>query len=115
MRRLLSGILLTMAAGSVAAQTTDCERQVDGSVQCKTRANPTIQERQSDCEVGGMSALALGCTVGEIKRAKEIKAQREQIGALIVAGRCEEAKAIPLRAGDLDLAERVQKLCVAKP
>ena len=82
---------------------------------CQTTSAPTIQERQSDCEIGGMSALALGCTAGEIKRAKEIKAQRQQIGALVAEGRCEEAKAIPLKSGDFDLAERVQRLCTPRP
>lgn len=114
------GLLLVAAllvAPSVAlSQTTNCSRDVLGNMECVTKPPQSTTERARECETGGVGATILyGCSPAEIRFAKESKAIRERIGALIADGKCEDAKAIPLRVGDFDLAERVQKICVPKP
>jgi DUF917 family protein len=115
MRFLL--VVTALAAPVVAtAQTTNCSRDVLGNLECVTKPPQSSVERARECETGGVGATILyGCSPAEIRFAKESKTIREKIGALIADGKCEEAKAIPLRVGDFDLAERVQKICVPKP
>lgn len=93
------------------AQTTDCTQDpITGRVTCKTRA---AAEPDSDCSGGKLSALAAGCSLGAIERARANEKNRKTVGQLIADGKCGDARLYALRSGDLDLAERVTRLCAA--
>ena len=77
------------------------------------------RERNSQpgsCEGNRFAAIALrGCSAAEWKRDNEVPALRKAVGAAAAEGRCDEAKAMALKAGDFDLAERAASLCSVAP
>lgn len=102
---------------AISGQTTNCSRDVLGDVECVTKPPLSAEERAKICE-GATTFLmryATGCTANETKRAREATALKERVGGLLASGQCDAAKTEALKAGDFDLAERVQKLCAPKP
>lgn len=110
MKSLLVVIVALSAPALALAQTTDCLTDATGKMTCTTR--PKV-DRDKTCLRGGIAAVAAGCSAASIAQAKARDKERKTLGALIADGQCDQARNQALRSGDLELAERVTRLCAA--
>lgn len=102
------------------AQTTTCQNTVYGmpefGVTCRERPEPSAATATPK-RCGALDKL-VGFGDGDCA-ARAAAADRadlmKAVGSLAADGRCTEAQQSALRAGDLELAERIQRLCVAAP
>ena len=104
-------VIAALIPAAAAAQTTSCRKDATGAVICLQEQPRKAADIDGECVNGGLQALAEGCTLGQISRAKRNDTNRKAVGALIADSKCAEAKSYALRSGDLDLAERVLRLC----
>ena len=115
----------------ILAQTTNCYPNnpimPSAGMHCDTTpdASQLLQQNQpaaeggpdrapsslEECAIGGLRAMADGCTFTQIAKAKKNAANRSAVGNLIADGKCADARNYALRAGDLELAEHVSTLC----
>ena len=99
MRRLLAGVILLAVPAS--AQNTNCQL-FGSSVNCQTTQPP----KGIDWSLAQPPQAA---PVERDDRGQPNYARRA--GALVAAGRCDEAKDLALRMGDFQLARDVASVC----
>lgn len=58
-----------------------------------------------------IDAYYFGCSLARAAAAKRQRQEREQVGALMADGKCDDAAKVALRAADFDLAAKVRSLC----
>jgi len=124
MRALLVGALLLTAPTTVAflpatpasAQMTTCQGNYGGGMNCMTHGASTTVVKPAAAidptlDTSGCPAfqrIAESCQQWAIN--KRI-AKRKQIGALIVAGRCDDAFKAAMTEADFEFAKEVRALC----
>jgi hypothetical protein len=106
-RMLLAAIACVMALPALAQDRshTTCTRSGD-DLDCRTT---TQRQHQEDPYWSSYQAAR------ENSRRQEAEMLRQMVGRAIADGKCEKARALALRGGDLELAESAQRLCRPAP
>jgi len=95
-RAMIGGFVAFCTAHGAVAQT-----------QCYPN-NPMMPATGSTCYSAGGGGKPFWVVLADRERKKTV-------GRLIADGKCEDARQVALKAGDLDLAARVIQLCVPAP
>jgi len=103
-------VLAALSASPAMAQTATCYR-LGNVTSCGLRDgvsgdNPAQQRYSSFNEVERLRDKN-----EERDEARKEQGLREEVGALVADGKCEEAKKAALRAGDFELADRAAAAC----
>lgn len=117
---LLSMTFFVAGPASGQTTTTKCAPVYGGSVSCTSTATPSLAELFSEsararAATDAKRAESLDARTTAVERfAAEQKAEKKakQVGKLIAAGECDEARSVALQDGELDLAVKVQSLCL---
>ena len=104
-------VIAFTGATAVHAQTDmNCRTTISGRVECKEsvgaqaeRLNREHMERMRESADSMPTAVDLA--------AARKRALQRKVAKLVKAGKCEEAKAVALDAGDLDTADQAVRLC----
>lgn len=107
MRAALVGLSL-LAASSAAAQTTQTTcNDYFGTLHCTSQTDraPAAPAPRRDAF---RESYDFATRSADASRQQRL---RQRVGRLIADGKCDDARKVALKAGDLDLAERVPQLC----
>lgn len=117
MRHTILGVVyLTLVSSGAVAQTTICNRN-GNTVYCDTpgpQSGPTAQDYLRAMPNTTEQMKAGSEYVNSIyDRQRQITAQRlrQQVGAMVASGQCQQARVTALNAGDFDLAGQVNSMC----
>ena len=109
-----------VATGAVAQDSTTSCTQIYNTVNCDTRAAPAAGGAAAGFARGFSDSFEREGGLSHIlERRRQMmderrqKARNAEVGKLIAAGRCADARSYALTAGDLDLAQRVASFCPA--
>lgn len=96
-----------MIALSLAAALMASEGQSTVDVNVNNQTTPA--------HCGAIDAYYFGCSLAKSAEAKKREKERQEIGALMADGKCDDAERVALRDGDFDTAQRVKTLCPSSP
>lgn len=117
MRRLvgLAFLASVLTVGGAHAQVTTCTNYVPGQVRCETpqpfaRAYPPNDYTSAFAQPAQDPLAAVNAGARQAQE-MTLRLNRNQVGRLMAAGRCDEAMQQALRYSDFDLAQQVKALC----
>ena len=96
-------------AGPAAAQTTTTQcHNYFGTLSCESQ---TLEPPAYPSRSGFNSAMDSYERLQQQSAIERAQQTRRRVGGLIAQGRCDDARTVALRAGDLDLAQQVAQAC----
>lgn len=105
---VLAFVGVTAAQAQIGGMT--CRTTGAGRQECTESAGAQAERLNRENMERMRQSMASGPTAAEVEAARKRKLQKKVAG-LVKAGKCDEAKAMALDAGDMDTADQAVRLC----
>lgn len=132
MKRLILALVAMAVATGAHAQTTNCQVTAPGQWGCTQ--HPTInfgalqtpdffaaalegqqagEAARQEREAAAAALQAQQAQAAQVQQVEEDRMVRAQVGTFLSQGRCDDAKAVALQAGQIELANQAAQYCNA--